>query len=126
MALAAVRGLCFSVEQPVNSLLYFSPSVSASIERTSARRFHFWMGGWGGGSAKPMEMYHTCPGDHIQALHKDFKSASQKIGKIAGKTDNTVVIRQPKKTVPSSSGGDKKGWGGASCWITGNKTSMKD
>ncbi|CAK0808810.1 unnamed protein product, partial [Prorocentrum cordatum] len=123
MVLAAVRGFYVSVEQPAHSLLFHDPSMVDAIKNVSAKKMFLWMGGWGGNSLKPTEIYYTCPAERFSVLHKSFKEAAAVQGKGKGKasasTDSRVVIRQKKSARTSG-----KGWKTGE-WITGKKAELK-
>eukprot|EP00959_Pyramimonas_sp_CCMP1952_P419830 8793965-Pyramimonas_sp.AAC.1 len=50
-----------ATEQPMNSLLYFVPSVRCSLDLVEADRYVTWLGAFDHMSAKPLELYATFP-----------------------------------------------------------------
>ena len=80
MTLASCRCLRITCEQPLNSLFYALPGVRSAIKMCKLSRHVSWMGGWGGPTMKPDELY-TNMRDGAQVIVKGHKEAVARLGK---------------------------------------------
>ncbi|CAK0910874.1 unnamed protein product, partial [Prorocentrum cordatum] len=114
---APMRNLRIVCEQPLASDLYDLPCFKAAIAVSTLRRCATWMGGLGGSTMKPDEMFSNLEGAEFASMQKTYKGARARIGK--PKSKSTLAF-QTKRHTPSKRTGWKSG-----TWVAGRKKHMK-
>ena len=91
LSLATSRGVYVSIEQPLGSMYFHDPHVAKALTRVRARRYFFWMGGWGSDTLKPTELWATGERAALANLHKSKKEALVRLG---GMLPMNIFLRQ--------------------------------
>ena len=74
-----MRALRWSVEQPLNSILYVVPEFSVSLKILSGVRMVTHLGAFGGKSVKPLEFFHNFPADSVSIIVRGKAAANSKV-----------------------------------------------
>ena len=108
MTLASCRCLRITCEQPLNSQFYQLPGVRSAIRMCKLSRHVSWMGGWGGPTMKPDELYTNMKG----GVHIIIKGHREAVARL-GKTKRLALTKRIRKA------------GTQKHFVVGQKPSMK-
>ena len=118
-----MRGIKMTIEQPLNSLLYWCPEVSEALRTVQALRCVSYLGAFGAHSVKPIEIMTTQEGATMQLLVRGKREANKRLGK-KKITLVTTGKRKTLKRVKEGSFACRTGWS-PKHWTQGKKGIQK-
>ena len=118
----ATRGVKMIIEQPLNSLLYWTPEMKDTLKIAQAARHVTFLGAFGSPTAKPVELYSTL--SPIVKIVRSRRLAHKRLGKSRPSSHFRSEFA-PRKGKPRSTIAKRaSGWPSRQ-WVNGKSDVLK-
>ena len=119
VSFCSMRGVNVFIEQPMASLLFLTPEMSECLKTLSLARIPTHLGGFGGTSVKPIEVYTSMDNDSTKQMRRSKREAFERLGP----RRQPIALPKPRTFLKKPSRVNY-GWKSAG-WVSATVTSGK-